>query len=206
MPLNTLALQASDLSCERDDRHLFSDLTFSLSWGECVRVLGPNGAGKTTLLRGLVGLNHYVDGAMRWSASVDGRPPFLYSGHKTGVSAHLTVAENLRYLVGLSGVVLTDAQVDEALASVGLTGFDDSLGSELSAGQQRRIALAQLYVEGMPRCWVLDEPFVALDKKGVAELERHLARHCALGGAVLLTTHHEPTALAPRPLMLQGAA
>lgn len=199
-----MALQAIGLSCERDDRRLFSGLTLSLAWGECVRVLGPNGAGKTTLLRGLVGLNHYVEGDITWSACTDGRPPFLYCGHKTGVSAHLTAAENLRYLVGLSGLNLTESQVDEALSRVALAGFDDSLGSELSAGQQRRIALAQLYVAGMPPCWVLDEPFAALDKKGVAELEHHLARHCAQGGSVLLTTHHEPTILTARDLILQG--
>ena len=59
----------------------------------------------------------------------------------------------------------------------------------LSAGQQRRVALARLYLEGPP-LWILDEPFTALDKQAVAQLEGHLARHCQQGGLVVLTTHH----------------
>ena len=39
--------------------------------------------------------------------------------------------------------------------------------------------------------WILDEPFTALDKHAVAELEAHLARHCEQGGMVVLTTHHQ---------------
>ena len=62
----------------------------------------------------------------------------------------------------------------------------------LSAGQQRRVALARLYLPGPP-LWILDEPFTALDKQGVAQLEEHLARHCEQGGLVVLTTHHSLT-------------
>ncbi|HCN44895.1 MAG TPA: heme ABC transporter ATP-binding protein CcmA, partial [Pseudomonas sp.] len=53
----------------------------------------------------------------------------------------------------------------------------------------RRVALARLYLDSPP-LWVLDEPFTALDKQGVAQLEAHLARHCEQGGMVVLTTHH----------------
>ncbi|HSX70131.1 MAG TPA: ATP-binding cassette domain-containing protein, partial [Pseudomonas sp.] len=62
----------------------------------------------------------------------------------------------------------------------------------LSAGQQRRVGLARLYLDAPP-LWVLDEPFTALDKQGVAQLEAHLARHCDGGGLVVLTTHHSLT-------------
>ena len=51
------------------------------------------------------------------------------------------------------------------------------------------MALARLYLPAPP-LWVLDEPFTALDKQGVAQLEQHLARHCEQGGSVVFTTHH----------------
>ena len=60
----------------------------------------------------------------------------------------------------------------------------------LSAGQKRRVALARLFLEPVP-LWVLDEPFTAIDKHGVAELEAVIAQHAEQGGAVILTTHHE---------------
>ncbi|RMS60244.1 hypothetical protein ALP65_03403 [Pseudomonas aeruginosa] len=77
----------------------------------------------------------------------------------------------------------------EALADVGLRGFEDVPCHTLSAGQQRRVALARLYLDAPP-LWILDEPFTALDKQGVAQLEAHLAGHCQRGGMVVLTTHH----------------
>jgi len=51
------------------------------------------------------------------------------------------------------------------------------------------VALARLHLDPPP-LWILDEPFTALDKQGVAELEQHLAQHCEAGGLVVLTTHH----------------
>ena len=80
----------------------------------------------------------------------------------------------------------------QALAQVGLRGFEDVPCHTLSAGQQRRVALARLYL-APPPLWILDEPFTALDKHGVAQLEAHLARHCEQGGLVVLTTHHTLT-------------
>ena len=70
-----------------------------------------------------------------------------------------------------------------------MRGFEDVPCHTLSAGQQRRVALARLYLD-CPPLWILDEPFTALDKQGVAQLEEHLAAHCERGGVVVLTTHH----------------
>lgn len=60
---------------------------------------------------------------------------------------------------------------------------------QLSAGQQRRVALARLLITPTP-LWILDEPFTALDKQGVEWLEGLLAQHVAAGGSVLITSHH----------------
>jgi len=59
---------------------------------------------------------------------------------------------------------------------------------ENSAGQQRRSALARLYLSQAP-LWILDEPFTAIDKQGVAELERLIEAHTDRGGIALITTH-----------------
>ena len=71
-----------------------------------------------------------------------------------------------------------------------LVGFEDVPAGQLSAGQQRRVALARLELTPRP-LWVLDEPFTAIDRDGVAALEERLIVHARAGGCVLVTTHHE---------------
>ena len=58
----------------------------------------------------------------------------------------------------------------------------------LSAGQQRRVALARLYLPGPP-LWILDEPFVALDSAAVDWLAGIISGHLQRGGLAVMTTH-----------------
>jgi heme exporter protein A len=112
----------------------------------------------------------------------------LWIGHAAGIKDLLTPVENLSWLCALHQSVAS-ADIWQALEAVGLRGFEDVPCHTLSAGQKRRVALARLYLPG-PALWMLDEPFTALDKQGVAQLEAHLAEHCDNGGTVVLTTHH----------------
>lgn len=196
----SVVLTTRALSCERDERRLFHDVDFTLMRGQALRVGGANGSGKTTLLRGLVGLNIYLEGQFDWVEAE--RTPFLFMGHRPGISGHLTVLENLTFLASAHGLAPSTETLMQALAAVSLERFDDSLGHQLSAGQQRRVMLALLHVSDVPPCWVLDEPFTALDRHGVAELENHLATHCHQGGSVLFSTHHEPAHLPYETLWL----
>ena len=112
----------------------------------------------------------------------------LWIGHAAGIKGLLSAEENLAWLCALHRPASREA-IWQALAAVGLRGFEDVPCHTLSAGQQRRVALARLYLDAPP-LWILDEPFTALDKQGVAQLEAHLAQHCERGGLVVLTTHH----------------
>ncbi|SUX72686.1 cytochrome c biogenesis protein CcmA [Citrobacter freundii] len=75
-----------------------------------------------------------------------------------------------------------------ALAQAGLAGYEDIPVNQLSAGQQRRVALARLWLT-RARLWILDEPFTAIDVNGVERLTQRMAQHTELGGIVILTTH-----------------
>lgn len=188
-------LQAHDLYCERDDRVLFQQLNFQLHRGQVLQVKGSNGSGKTTLLRIVCGLNPDYRGALEFmgvpiSEQRDSlHAALLYIGHRVGVNKVLTPLENLRWSCGLQAPV-SETQLRQALAGVGLRGFEDSQCHTLSAGQHQRVALARLLVSTTP-LWVLDEPFTTLDVSGVALLEKLLLQHAQRGGAVLVTTHHE---------------
>lgn len=199
-------LVLDNICCEIDDRVLFSGLSAEFSSGDLVQIVGPNGAGKTTLLRILTGLSSRYSGTLAWCTyaipSYEFFSSLLYLGHDVGVKSALTPLENLDWYFGINGIKSTrraQLQRDEArqaLASVGLAGYEEVPCHQMSAGQQRRVALARLYLSEAP-LWILDEPFTAIDKQGVLELEQRIQQHRDTGGIVLLTTHQALSQINP---------
>ena len=190
-----IGLEAENISCTRGYRDLFSGLGFSLEPGQVLRVEGENGSGKTSLLRILSGLALPMDGVVRWNGE-DIRNPdseyfqhLLYLGHKPGIKFELSAVENLQLAKALFGNREQNG-IEEALYQVGLYGFEDIPCAYLSAGQKRRVALAQLFLT-QARLWVLDEPYTSLDVAAVALLESIFEKHVQAGGMLIITSHQQ---------------
>lgn len=186
-----------DLECVRGERLLFRGLTFSVNAGTCLHIAGENGAGKTSLLRILCGLMSPTAGDVRWKGASTRtlREEFwqalAYVGHLNGVKDDLSALENVHFAAGIAGRTGSLAEAAAALSALGLGGFESSLARSLSQGQKRRVALARLFFAKDAPLWILDEPFTALDVRGVGVLTRLIGDHLERQGIVVLTTHQE---------------
>jgi len=187
-------LSVTQLACTRGDRTLFAGLNFQLEAGQVLRVHGSNGCGKTSLLQLLCGIGLPESGEICWqqqSIHQDANAylsQLAYLGHALGVKRELTPVENLEFSAALCAQ-RADLSIDDALQKMKMLRFADQLCLKLSAGQQRRVALARLLL-GREKLWILDEPYSALDIHGQALLNELIQSHIANGGLLILTAHH----------------
>lgn len=165
-----ILIDAQGLSASRPNRPLFDDVSFTLSDGDRVGVVGLNGCGKSTLLRILSGDYRPDAGVVR-----NGR------GARIGVLAQQPVLlkGSVRSAVG------EDWRADAMLDKLGMAGLHDAQTTELSGGQQKRVALAALLVSEWDAL-ILDEPTNHLDLDAIAYLEEWLANY---RGGLILVTH-----------------
>ena len=189
-----VVLEACEITCIKRDRTLFEGISLSVDAGDLLYLRGPNGAGKTSLLRILTGLSAPDSGTVRFN-SVDiavNASAYLsnlvYLGHKSGTNGSLSAIDNLKFWLAQHSTNVNDDALYETLARIGLVGLEDVPVRYLSAGQQRRVALSRLWLK-KASVWVLDEPFTALDPKGVALLEQFMKHHVENGGVVITTSH-----------------
>ena len=203
--MNQPLLRADGLACVRGGRLVFEGVSFALAPGGALLLMGPNGAGKSSLLRLLAGFLAPSAGTLSW----DGRPALEdraehrarlhLIGHSNAIKGALTARENLRFAVAIAGAPIS--RVKGALEGFELTPLADVPAAYLSAGQQRRLALARLLAASRP-LWLLDEPDAGLDADNRAHLTRAVAAHRAAGGTAVIATHRDFGLEAPQVLEL----
>ena len=186
-------LGAEQISLEFPTKAVFSQLTVGVNEGDRIGVVGRNGDGKSTLLKILSKRLEPDSGRVTWRGGI--RVGLLDQADRlpAGVTIHEAVIGN-RAEHEWAG----DARIRDVLAGL-LNDLDwNQQVIELSGGQQRRVALARLWLSEKPALWILDEPFTAIDKQGVKVLERLFLAHAERGGMVILTTHQDMTLMEGR--------
>jgi iron(III) transport system ATP-binding protein len=200
------ALEVSHLNVNFGSRNVLSDLSFSLAPGEIASLLGPSGCGKTTLLRAIAGLLQPSAGTIRLGTQLVGLSSVVLPAHKrqTGyvpqqgaLFPHLNVARNIAF--GLDKKTYSKQEISEItqemLALIGMSGYESQMPTELSGGQQTRVALARALAV-KPKMILLDEPFSALDAELRNELRTDVvALLRAQGTTAILVTHDREEAL-----------
>lgn len=196
----TAKLAADDLTLLRGDRCLFQHLNFALNSGELLLLHGSNGSGKTSLLRAIVGMLEFEAGVIQW----DGIPvrrqrqqfhaSIIWMAHRVGFKADLTLIENLRFEAALRPTSGKD--IDEVLLRLGIDRLTRLPLRSLSAGQQRRVALARMLMSNAP-LWLMDEPFTNLDKQGRELVLQLVEEHLQSGGMCIMAAHQDVAIDAP---------
>jgi iron(III) transport system ATP-binding protein len=178
-------------------------ISFTVPQGTLTTILGPSGCGKTTTLRMIAGLESPTSGRI----VIGGRDVTTLGPSERNVSMmfqsyalfpHMNVIENVMYGLRMSGIDKARAQsrARDALAGVGLVGFDTRLPSELSGGQQQRVALARALVLE-PAVLLFDEPLSNLDARLRREMREEIRTlQQRLGLTVAYVTHDQSEALA----------
>jgi len=174
--------------------HVLDQLDFRVLEGEFVALLGPSGAGKTTLLRAISGLDLPTGGSITLEGAEVTEPPehmaFVFQDYSRSLLAWLSVAENVMLPLRRSFDKATQLKkAHEALAAVGLGGFERSFPWQLSGGMQQRVAIARALAYDAP-LMIMDEPFAAVDAQTRAELQDFvLDLHAKSRRAILFVTH-----------------
>jgi iron(III) transport system ATP-binding protein len=195
------AITLADVT-KRFGAHLALDhVSLAVGPGKAVVILGPSGCGKTTLLRVIAGLEVpdagevVLDGTRVAAAARAIVPPhqrrlgFVFQD--LALWPHLTVRENLDFVLGSTGVSRGERsqRTHDALALVRIEQFSARYPHQLSGGEQQRVALARAIV-GAPRILLLDEPLSSLDPDLRTELRSELGRlRHALALTMVYVTH-----------------
>ncbi len=171
----TAALRFNNLTLGYDRHPAVHHLDGAVDSGALMAVVGPNGAGKSTLFKGIVGMLKPLAGRIEREGLAARDIAYLPQAAEIDKSFPINVfdmvAMGLWHHTGLFGGIDRHARhrIEEALAAVGMTGFEDRAIGTLSGGQMQRMLFARLLLQDA-RVIVLDEPFNAVDAKTSVDL------------------------------------
>ena len=187
-------LKFSDVTLGYDRHPAVHHLSGEVATGALLAVVGPNGAGKSTLFRGLVGILKPLAGTISLSG-LDVRdiaylPQIAEIDRSFPIAVFDFVSSGLWRATGIFGGIgkAQRAKVAQALAAVGLTGFENRGIGALSGGQTQRMLFARVLLQDAPVI-VLDEPFNAIDTRTAVDLLALAKRWHGEGRTVIAALH-----------------
>ncbi len=178
--VNSGKLEVVDLFKKYEGQSLLDGVSFYVHDGETLCLLGSSGSGKSTILRIIAGIEKPDSGTVLWNGKDLSAIPvyqrnFGLMFQDYALFPHLSVAENVAFGLRMRRMSkpLVEERIKEALQRVGMAGFGDRRVTDLSGGEQQRIALARALAP-RPGLIMLDEPLAALDHSLRVELQDEL--------------------------------
>jgi ABC-type Fe3+/spermidine/putrescine transport system ATPase subunit len=204
-------LQVREIHKEYEGKPLLRGISLEAHEGETICLLGSSGSGKSTLLRIIAGLETPDSGSICWdSTDLTDVPPhrrnFGLMFQDYALFPHRNVAQNVAFGLRMQGLPTEEVNrlVHAALAQVNLEGFEHRRVTDLSGGEQQRVALARTLAP-RPRLIMLDEPLAALDRalrEQLLEELRGILRQTRIPAVYVTHDQQEAFALADRIVLL----
>lgn len=203
------AIVLNDLTLGYNGHPAVHHLSGVFEAGSMTAVVGPNGSGKSTLLKGLTGLLNPLGGRLERGGLKTSHLAYLPQQAEIDRSFPITVLDTvalgLWQRLGLFGGMKQEQwrQARQALAAVGLEGFDRRPIGNLSAGQFQRVLFARLLLQDCPVI-LLDEPFTAIDTRTTADLLEVIQRWHAENRTIIAVLHNleQVRSFFPKTLLL----
>ncbi|HEY7772909.1 MAG TPA: metal ABC transporter ATP-binding protein [Marinagarivorans sp.] len=187
-----MTIQLSNLTLAYDRHPAVHHLTATIAQGEWLAIVGPNGAGKSTLLNAMAGFTQTHEGRIEGlcASQVAYLPQQTLLDKSFPMTVFELVSTGLWHKLGLckSLTMQQSRQCADALAAVGLDGFEKRMLSTLSGGQLQRSLFARVLVQDQPVI-LLDEPFNAIDAKTLADLTQVIKQWHQAKRTIIMVTH-----------------
>ena len=176
---NNSLIVAENIGYKINENKLFHRMSFNIDRGEAIHIKGSNGSGKSTLIRIILGITQPVKGTIENKSTKE----ICYLGHKNALKSYLTLEDNINLMQLNNNMMLNDY-----LEKLELKKYKDVTVSNLSFGQQKKLALLRVFLNNSDLI-ILDEPFVGLDDSANSELTSFLNNELENNKSVIFTSH-----------------
>lgn len=200
-----MLIEYKKVNIYQDERLILKDVDFQAEQGEFIYLIGRVGSGKSSLLKTIYGELDIDNEDAEKAVVLNEKMPNIKRSHIPALRKQMgiifqdfqllhdrSVAKNLKFVLQATG--WDDRQkisrrIDEVLAQVGMTDKKEKMPSELSGGEQQRIAIARALLN-TPKIIIADEPTGNLDPETAANIVSILKSTCQAGTTVIMSTHN----------------
>ena len=187
-------LLTNNLSFERNSKIVFQNINLSLPPKTIIQVTGRNGSGKTTLLKLLSSVLYPSDGQIFWEGkNIKNNSENLHKNltfimDKNTSKKDLTLIENINFWKNIFHSKKTNDEINRILSLLRLDEYKKILVKFMSFGEIRKLELCRLILENKS-LWILDEPYLGLDKNTCEIINETFINHSKNGGMVIFSSH-----------------
>ena len=190
-------LLANNLSFQRNNKKIFSELNISLSPKKIIHLRGRNGIGKTTLIKILTNMLLPSSGEIYWNGKNIKKYLNEFFSNLTYImdtqtsKIEMTVIENIKFWKKLFSSPIELKEIDEIINLLLLEDYKNTKVNYLSTGEIKKLELCRLVIE-QKKLWILDEPYVGLDEPTYELINETFRSHIKNNGMIFFSSHHYP--------------